>query len=249
MSCPHVSRTAAMLDGSLSEAETNEAVNHVETCEECWGIVADRESSGAALKSGATRYTVPPQLRRRVLTALDGEKPPAPTRAGRSNFWFGAASGAGATALAAALAMLLILPPSAGTLADAVTDAHVRALTSGRVFEIASSNHHTVKPWFATHVEVSPPVSDFADRGFVLTGGRVDHIAGSRAAVVTYRHGAHEVDLFVWADRGSRLPGEETHHGYRAIFWKRGDLNFAAISDTERGELKKFVDLVRGEPE
>jgi anti-sigma factor RsiW len=249
MSCPHVSRTEAMLDGSLSEAETNEAARHVETCEECRGIVADRESISAALKRDVTRYAAPAHLRTRILDSLDEQNRVVPLHQVRRNFWFGAASGMGATALAAALTMLLILPPSAGTLADAVTDAHVRALTSGHVFEIASSNHHTVKPWFATHVEVSPPVADFAEQGFVLTGGRVDRIAGSRAAVVTYRHGAHEVDLFVWGDRGSRLPGEETHHGYRAIFWKRGDLDFAAVSDTERAELKKFVDLVRGEPE
>ncbi len=28
------------------------------------------------------------------------------------------------------------------------------------------------------------------------------------AAVVVYRHGKHQIDLFVWADRGSALPGE-----------------------------------------
>jgi len=249
MSCPHINRTETMLDGLLADAGANEAERHVETCKECQAIVQDRQSISVALKSDATRYAAPKALRTRVFESLDEESHVAPQRAGRRKFWLGAASGAGVTALAAALAMILILPPSAGTLADAVTDAHVHALTSGRVFEIASSNHHTVKPWFSTHVEVSPPVADFAGRGFVLTGGRVDHIAGSRAAVVTYRHGAHEVDLFVWADRGSRLPGEVTQHGYRAIFWKSGDLNFAAVSDTERGELKNFVDLVRSEPE
>jgi anti-sigma factor RsiW len=250
MNCPHTKRTEAMLDGSLSGSDAAEAARHIETCEECQALVADRESISAAMKSEATRFEAPEQLRSQVLMALDDEADRVvPLRGGRRNFWFGAASGAGATALAASLTMLLILPPSAGTLADAVTDAHTRALTSGQIFQVASSNHHTVKPWFATHVEVSPPVADFAAQGFQLTGGRVEEIAGSRAAVVTYRHGGHEIDLFVWADRGSRLPGEEMRHGYRAVFWKSGDLNFAAVSDMEGSELKKFVNLVRAEPE
>jgi hypothetical protein len=33
------------------------------------------------------------------------------------------------------------------------------------------------------------------------------------------------------------------------LFWKSGDLNFAAVSDTERHELEKFVGLVRSQPE
>ena len=76
-------------------------------------------------------------------------------------------------------------------------------------------------------------------------GGRVDRIAGMQAAVVVYRHAGHEIDLFAWADRGSALPPEAVRHGYRSMFWKSGDLDFAAISDVERGELEKFVQLVR----
>jgi hypothetical protein len=66
---------------------------------------------------------------------------------------------------------------------------------------------------------------------------------------VVYRHGRHLIDLFVWPDRGSMLPGNATRHGYRVMFWKNGDLDFAAVSDTERRELEKFVGLVRSRPE
>ena len=30
---------------------------------------------------------------------------------------------------------------------------------------------------------------------------------GERAAVVVYRHGAHIINLFAWADRNTSLPG------------------------------------------
>jgi anti-sigma factor RsiW len=248
MSCPELPRTQAYLDGALDSAASREAEAHLETCEECQAMATAAAELSDALRTSATHHRASPQLRASVYRMLEVEIAPRRNPVRRS-FWFGAFGVAGVTALAASLSLFLILPPSAATLADAVTDAHTGALMRGQIFEVASSNHHTVKPWFAGRVAVSPPVVDFAKQGFVLTGGRIDDIAGSRAAVVTYRHGAHEVDLFVWADRGSRLPGETMRHGYRAIFWKNGDLNFAAVSDTESAELKKFIALVHAAPE
>ncbi len=119
----------------------------------------------------------------------------------------------------------------------------------GRQIAVVSSDHHTVKPWFAGRAPVSPPVTDFAAQGFKLAGGRLDRVAGAPAAVVVYEHGRHEIDLFVWADRGSALPDTSVRHGFHAIFWKANDLDFAAISDTQAGELATFVKLVRAEPE
>lgn len=96
---------------------------------------------------------------------------------------------------------------------------------------------------------VSPPVADFAQAGFALAGGRVDEVGGSRAAVMVYRHGAHQLDLFVWPDRDARLPGPEVTHGFRTRFWKSGDLDFAAISDVDAAAFQKFTDLAQQQRE
>ena len=47
------------------------------------------------------------------------------------------------------------------------------------------------------------------------SAGRADYVHGSRAAVVVYRHGAHVINLFAWADRNARLPGTDSRDGYR----------------------------------
>jgi anti-sigma factor RsiW len=167
----------------------------------------------------------------------------------RPTFWGGAASGTVITALAAGFAALAILPPSASTLVDQVTTAHTRALIAHREIAIVSSDHHTVKPWFAGRVALSPPVADFRAEGYPLVGGRLDKIAGAPAAVVVYGHGKHEIDLFVWAARGGALPATGLSHGYHAIFWRNQDLDFAAVSDTAEPELARFASLVRAEPE
>jgi anti-sigma factor RsiW len=249
MSCPELLRTQAYLDGELEGVAATEAERHIETCAECQQVSADAAQLSDAIRSDAMAYRAPDALRARIGAMLDSEAAPRVVPFKRRNFWYGALSGAGAMAAAASVAFLMILPPSAETLAQSITDDHTAALTSGRLIQIASSSHHVVKPWFAGKVDVSPPTPDFPDQKFVLAGGRVDHVAGSKAAVVVYKHGRHVIDLFVWPDKGSVLPGNATRHGYHSIFWKSGDLNFAAVSDTERRELEKFVGLIRSTPE
>jgi anti-sigma factor RsiW len=251
MTCHELLRTQAYLDGQLDGAAAAEAERHMQGCLDCQAFSAEAAHLSDAVRRNLVRHRAPAHLRARVASALPRERPSAkmlPFRLGRG-FWAGAASGVGVSALAAGFAILAILPPSAQTLAQAVTDAHTGALMSGRVIAVASSNHHTVKPWFAGRVPLSPPVADFAPQGFALTGGRRDTVAGNPAAVVVYRHGNHEIDLFVWAKARGPLPKETVTRGYRALFWSKGDLDFAAVSDMDKAELHKFAQLVQREPE
>ena len=161
----------------------------------------------------------------------------------------GVTGGAGLSALAAGFVLLALLPPSIATLARSVAGAHARALTGGTTIMVASSNHHTVKPWLAAHAGLSPLVSEFASDGFALTGGRVDEVAGRPAAVIVYTHGNHELDLFAWADHGAALPAPGIVHGFRTAFWKAGDTDYAAVSDVDQAAFQKFVVLARAQRE
>jgi anti-sigma factor RsiW len=249
MTCPEHMRTQSLLDGELDEKDAREAEQHVQSCEACRQWRADADALGHYIRHDASRHSAPRQLAARIDAALDAEDHRLTHDGRRRSFWFGAAGGAGFSALAAGLVFALLLPPSADSLTEAVADAHIRAMMSGHAIEVVSTNHHTVKPWFVGRVPLSPPVTDFAADGFALAGGRTDMIAGSQTAVVVYRHGAHRIDLFVWADRAARLPPGGVSHGYRVEFWKFGDLDFAAVSDMERPELEKFIRLVKAERE
>jgi anti-sigma factor RsiW len=244
MSCDESLQTQSYLDGELHGAAAEAAERHLQTCAACQTIAADAADVSDLLRK-ATRHRAPDALRGRVRAALDRETVRRPAR----SFWFGAASGAGVSALAAGFAILALLPPSVATLTQSVTDAHARALVNGPLIMVVSSNHHTVKPWLAAHAALSPPVTDFAAEGFALTGGRVDEVAGSRAAVMVYSHGNHRIDLFAWPDRGAPLPAPGMAHGFRSQFWKRGDLDFAAVSDVDSGAFEKFIGLAREQRE
>ena len=252
MSCTELLRTQAFLDGELDEKASAEAEAHIRDCPECQSFSAEAAEISDALHQAPLRLRAPDDLRARISAALDAEERARVVpfiRRGRGGFWLGATSGIGVSALAAGFAFVAMMPPSAGSIADSVVESHTRALMNGQTIQVISSSHHTVKPWFAGRAPLSPPVADFATQGFPLAGGRVDKVAKTPAAVVVYRHGKHEIDLFVWADHGSALPHDTTLRGYHAMFWKKGDLDFAAVSDTDAAELGKFSALVRGEPQ
>jgi anti-sigma factor RsiW len=119
----------------------------------------------------------------------------------------------------------------------------VRSLLGAHLIDVASSNHHVVKPWFAGRTDFSPPVGDYAEQGFPLVGGRLDYVDGRRAAVLVYRHGAHVVNVFVWKDDGSLSAREKDVSGYHILSWKEGGLFFCAVSDMESGELRDLSGL------
>ena len=249
MACDHSLQTQAYLDGELDAAQSLQAEAHLETCAECQALAADYAEMKAAM-ADAPYHRAGPELRARISAALDAESHagnnvvamPAPRK--KDRFWLGAGSGAGGMAIAAALAFFLFLPTNAVVVSD-LAEAHQRSLVGEHLIDVASSDHHTVKPWFAGHSDVSPPAEDFKADGFTLVGGRADYVHGARASVVVYRHGAHVINLFAWADRGQSLPASGTRDGYRMILWKQDDLDLAAVSDVDPGELDHFVALVK----
>jgi len=246
MACDESLKTQAYLDGEVDAAQALQIEAHLESCAECQALAADHADLKYAM-AGASYHRAPAALRARITAALDAEtKPQAnviPLKA-KPGFWLGAGSGAGGMAIAAVLAFLLFLPANNVLVAD-LADAHVRSLMGEHLIDVASSDHHTVKPWFAGHSDISPPTEDFKADGFTLVGGRADYVHGTRAAVVVYRHGAHVINLFAWADHNTRLPATGSRDGYRMVFWKQKDLDLAAVSDVDPAELDRFVDLVK----
>ena len=244
MGYDHSLQTQAYLDGELDAAESLKAEAHLETCPECQALAADHAEMKAAM-AGATYHRASPELRARIGAALDAESKvvPMPTLRRKDRFWLGAGSGAGGMAIAAALAFFLFLPANA--VVNDLAEAHLRSLMGEHLIDVASSDHHTVKPWFAGHADVSPPAEDFKADGFTLVGGRADYVHGARSAVVVYRHGAHIINLFAWADRGQSLPATGMRDGYRMILWKQNDLDLAAVSDVDPSELDRFVALIK----
>jgi anti-sigma factor RsiW len=251
MVCAEALRGQSYFDGQLDASASVDIERHLAACDECAALLQDLQTIRDDVRVQGRYYRASPALKTRLAELLDRESG-SPRKVVTfiprgKQFWSGAMSGAGATALAAALA-LLVLAPGLGRpdhLVDDLMGAHVRSLMENHLIDVVSSDQHTVKPWFAGHADVSPPAVDFPREDYRLVGGRVDYIDGQRAAVVVYRHGAHIINVFAWNQRDGSLPNIVTRQGYHIVFWRNGNLIFCAVSDTALDEITGLTRLLQ----
>jgi anti-sigma factor RsiW len=257
--CAESLRVQAYFDAEVDAISAADIERHVEHCAECRDLLQDLDKVRTVLRRDSAYARIPPALRARVMHALDQEGSAETALAGDASLprarltprrrmrplWVGALGGMSGTAIAATLAFFLLAPPLVNPLLDELVSAHVRSLMPTHLIDVVSTDKHTVKPLFAGHADVSPVVADFEPQGYRLVGGRVDYLDHQRSAVVVYQHGAHVINVFSWAANARSVPDNTTRSGYHLAFWKAGDLQYCAVSDTAWDELLGLVRLLR----
>lgn len=234
----------ALADGELDAANAVALDAHLATCADC---AAELE----AITALRTRIAAAPGLREVAPSALRGRieaiAPPAPARAkpaARAR-WAWGGGGVLTGALAASLAFAFIAPlPSDRALEDEIVASHVRSLLPGRLIDIQTSDRHVVKPWFNGRIDFAPPVVDLRGQGYPLIGGRLDYVGGRNVAALAFSRDRHVINLLIMpANHGWRTSApDEQRDGYHILRWRRGDLDYWAISDTDPGALRGFRD-------
>ena len=227
-----------LVDGELDAANTALLEAHVARCDGCREELDRLQAVRNLLRGEGIRHSAPDSLRKRI-TELPELSPGARSR----NLLPGWLAPGVAGALAASLAMVILVPPSTQPVVDQeLVSSHVRSLQPGHLTDVQTTNQHIVKPWFNGKIAFSPPVPELADKGFPLTGGRLDSIDGKTVAVIVYRRRLHSVNLFVWPaeNSGSRSFVKD---GFAVTEWTRNGLRFAAVSDIPPDELHQFQSL------
>ena len=240
-------RLARFFDGELPSVDQASLSRHIASCSSCTqnlrrlGVIRDRLKNETPV--------VPDGLAAKVGAALANETGQGELLA--SIFtprWrlVGLAASYAVVAIGAVALSYMLMSRQLG--ADAVTHdvvaAHVRALMQDAPYQVASSDQHTVKPWFAGRAEFSPHVRDFAAQGYSLVGGRMDYVDGHRVAAMVYRHDKHLIDLMMWpAASSDSTPQFSMSEGFHLASWIEGGLEARAISDMGYDEMKAFARL------
>jgi anti-sigma factor RsiW len=203
----------------------------------------------------ADYHLAPAALRKRV-AAGGGATPPAPHRP-RSSLvsalqrWLAWRPMAGSFALAAAALIALNLAwlhaADDERVLDDVVASHVRATLGQHLVDVASSDHHTVKPWLSSRLDFSPPVAELQLPGSAFLGGRVDYLDGRPVAALVYRQGPHVVSSFVWpASAKDSRPDFAQTRGFQTAHRRHAGMQHWVISDVNRAEFDAVVQAIRG---
>jgi anti-sigma factor RsiW len=130
-----------------------------------------------------------------------------------------------------------------------IADSHVRSLIGNHLVDVASSDQHTVRPWFEGKVDFAPAVPDLSAHGFEIIGGRLDYINGHPAATLVYQCRKHYISLFIWpsgaanqAVQPARFESRPAQRGYQVLRWNSGGMSHWAISEINADELREFVE-------
>lgn len=207
-----------------------------------------------AVISHCDYHAAPAALRERI-QALAARPAPAPIAPRRSAWtsamqrWFAwrplVASFGVLAALTVALNLALLRSDRDEALGQEVIASHVRATLTQHLVDVASSDHHTVKPWLSSRLDFSPPVPELNIPGSVFVGGRVDYLDGRPVAALVYRQGEHVVNSFVWPTTGadSRIT-VSAQRGFQLAHWSRGGMTHWVVSDVSRKEFTSVVHAI-----
>jgi anti-sigma factor RsiW len=183
---------------------------------------------------------VPAGLQARILSTLDAERPNR-IRALRQRSWSFQALAAAAVfgaVISSSVMMTIARFDQREDVASQVVAGHIRSLLAPQPFDVASSDRHTVKPWFTARLPESPQVPDLAAQGFALLGGRVDVIGHDPVATIVYKHAAHTVSLTTL--RSGQSVSDQAVAGYNVRSWSDADFTYVAVSDLPAADLATF---------
>jgi anti-sigma factor RsiW len=199
---------------------------------------------GLGQATASAYFSAPPDLRDRVLAAINEAEPTANViqlpRRSRSWLTSGLALAA-AVVLGFFLGRVLERPTSNRALLAQLTDSHLRSLMGNHLTDVATSDQHTVRPWFEGKLDFAPPVEDLSAQGFPLVGGRVEYISGRVVAALVYQRRQHFINLFIWPEAGAKeLTTAKSQRGYNFIHWNSNGMTFWAVSEINEDELRNF---------
>ncbi len=247
MDCPTCeAMVESYLDGELPAGESARFEAALAECPEC-RVKLERLQTQRALIRDLPTARAPDLLRARIERELRVDTPvPVPVPVPR--VW------PRRMALAASLLLAMGVGWMGGRFigregsreTDELIAGYLRVGLGDRPVEVASSDQHTVKPWFAGRIDYAPPVYDLTASGFPLLGGRVDVLGGRRVAVLVYRRNQHRVALSLWpaSTPGDAAPQISERDGFAIARWRHAGFEMRAVADLAPKDMSLFASAV-----
>ena len=238
----------AYFDGELDAVRSVEFEEHLKTCTQCSQELREQQAMRDSLRAANLYERAPEGLRARIRASLPAEARPQPIPIPRRPVleWLAVA----ATILIAVFLGARVLPHIGGQrenlVAEEIVASHIRSMQPGHLYDVESTDQHTVKPWFDGKLDFAPPVIDLKEQGFPLVGGRLDYVDHRNVAALVYQRRKHFINVFVWPEESktAKLPDVQTIQGYNLVSWSHDGMHFCAASDLNIAEVRQFAGLL-----
>lgn len=242
----------AYLDNELDLATALDFEAHLQACEPCRLQLQTLKQLQSTIKQAAPYYQAPAALRislQQSLNATGNEhnrfrrRFSAIFKPWQASQWVTALA---MLLLAFNLTLLFKQPAAVNQLSEEIVSSHVRSLMTDHLTDVASTDQHTVKPWFNGKLDFSPPIIDLDREGFPLVGGRLDYVDARPVAALIYRRRQHLINVFIWPENQKDTHAEysDSHNGYNLISLKSHGMNYWVVSDLNLKELMALKNLL-----
>jgi anti-sigma factor RsiW len=241
VTCQTVERDVdAYVDRELDAVADRDIRDHLTGCALCRSRVAERQALSRLVRA-LPYHSAPDRVRAHV-----ARQTRTITTTYRLVTW--AAAAATIIAVGGGVALLRLATAHTDSTLQQVVDGHVRSLMGDHLFDVRSTDQHTVKPWFLGKLDFSPPVADLTSSGFPLVGGRLDYLDGRPAAALVYQRRQHTINVFVapTSDNASSSVDTRTVRGFHIHHWTRPGMSFWVVSDLNDGELSELTRALAG---
>jgi len=237
-------RLSPFLDDELDAVASREVSSHLASCASCAAALDRQRKLGESLRRDLEYHRAPDLLRARVMRDVRAagregarSRPAAPS-------WHWLSAAAAVIAVVGGTWMVAIMPRDGGNdaIAREAVSGHIRSMMANHLTDVASTDQHTVKPWFSGKLDFSPPVTDFAGADYPLVGGRLDYLQGHSVAALVYMHRKHIINVFVWPMASAReeLAPALTQRGFHVIHGTHAGMAYWVVSDLNAEELATF---------
>jgi anti-sigma factor RsiW len=232
-------------DRELSTASAAEFERHLQHCVHCPVELVDMDLLSERLQLAQLYESAPASLRKRIRANLRSIT--ATNTMSQPLLWYWLAAAAALLLLVIAgwrVNSVLRTDDYQAEFAEEIVDAHVLSLQPGHLTGISSNDEQAVKGWFKGRLKFALPARDFTKEGFALQGGRLDVVDDRSVAVLVYARTGHPINVFVWPTQGrDTSPRVGSQQGYQWVDWRKGRIEFCAVSDAPTSDLQQLQRL------
>ena len=227
------------LDAELPADEMRSMAAHLRDCSTCAADALQRTQLRQTTKLAGRRYTPSIAFRHRV------EQKITPRR----RIWMRAWLPVSATL--AAMVSIAFIFFTAGSrsqpLLTELADLHVANLAASTPVDVASSNRHTVKPWFQGKLPFSFELPEVEDSPFTLLGGRLTYLNHEPGAHLIYDISGHRISVFIVRNQKvfSSSPGWSSVLSFHVESWTAGGLRYFVVGDASPDSIRQLGDLLK----